>query len=456
MAVFVFVGGYAYGQTRQPALEEEPSRTLEGKPQAPSRVEVQPAAGDEEIADRLERILSATGWFESPSVRVDEGVAFLSGRTNDEQYKQWAADLAQNTRDVVAVVNRVEVSEPSPWDLQPALIGLEALWRDVLYSLPFVFFGLLILAAAYAVARFSTSALRPVLGRKVKASLLQEVVARGLGILVFVLGLYIVLKVAGLTRLAVTVLGGTGLFGLVVGIAFRDITENFLASILLSVQQPFRSGELVEIGGTMGLVQQLNVRTTILMTLTGNHVQIPNATVYKSTIVNYSSNPNRREDFVVGIGYDMQISEAQKIAMEVLADHPAVLKQPEPWVLVDNLGAGTVNLRVYFWLDGSRHSWLKVKSSVIRLVKREFQARGVSMPDEAREVLFPQGVPVQLIDERTGGEPAVQPEARPKAAEPEPEQVEVGAEGGLGSEAEQIEEQARRSRSPEEAENLLR
>ena len=156
--------------------------------------------------------------------------------------------------------------------------------------------------------------------------------------LVFLFGIYIVLRVSGLTQLALTVVGGTGLIGLAVGIAFRDITENFLASIFLSMQRPFETGDLVEVTGVTGYVQQLNVRTTILMTLDGNLVQIPNASVYKSNLRNFTTNSNRREDFVVGIGYDDSINEAQEIARKVLADHPAVLNDPEPSVLADSLG----------------------------------------------------------------------------------------------------------------------
>jgi len=116
-------------------------------------------------------------------------------------------------------------------------------------------------------------------------------------------------------------------------------------------------------------------------------------------------------------------------------------------VLVDNLGPSTVNLRVYFWIDGGRHSWLKVKSSVIRLVKRAFQDSGISLPDEAREVTFPHGVPVRLIEGERAAEPAI---AKPTALV---EAVSTRAEASLQSEAEEIKEQARRSWTP--GENLL-
>jgi small-conductance mechanosensitive channel len=276
-------------------------------------------------------------------------------------------------------------------------------------------------------------------------------------VLVVLAGVYIILRVSGLTQLALTVVGGTGLVGLAVGIAFRDITENFLASIFLSMQKPFETGDLVEITGVTGYVQQLNMRTTILMTLEGNLVQIPNASVYKSNIRNFTTNANRREDFVVGIGYEDSINEAQEIAREVLANHPAVLNDPEPSALADSLGQATINLRVYFWLNGREHSWLKVRSSVIRLVKRAFQQHGISMPDEAREVVFPRGVPVTMLDGKPLGTPDVAPVNRFPAESPDDEldAASTNAEAGLYSEAGVIEEQARRLHPLNDGENLL-
>jgi small conductance mechanosensitive channel len=423
-----------------------------GAPQAPSKVEVLPRARDEEIQQRLRDIFRATGWFTSPDVKVDEGVVFVAGRTDKEEYKLWASQLARNTDGVVAVVNRMEVTTPTVWDFSPAWEELESLSRGLVKALPLVVVGLMVMALAAGIAKLATRVLRIFLRRRIRGQLLREVVARAGGILIFLLGLYLVLRVAGLTRLAVTIIGGTGLIGLVVGIAFRDITENFLASLFLSFQHPFREGDLVEVAGTTGYVQRLTSRTTVLMTLDGNQVQIPNTTVFKSSIRNYTSNPNRRDDFVVGIGYDEMIPQAQEIALRILDEHPAVLKDPEPWVLVDSLGSATINLRVYFWLNGKEHSWLKVRSSVIRMIKRAFQDAGISLPDEAREVIFPDGVPVRMIEEiqRT---PEVRPASR--TASSQPEAVSTVAEGGLRSEAGQIKEQASRSWSPDRGENLL-
>ena len=425
---------------------------------APAKVGVNPVARDEEIRKRLQSVFDATGWFTDPRVEVREGVVFLNGGSETDELKKWASDLARNTQDVVAVANRMEVIEPSVWDFSPAWDGLLVLWRDFIRSLPFFLSGLLILALSAGAGVLATRLARTFLRRKVRANLLRSVMARGTGVMVFLGGVYIVMRVSGLTQLALTVVGGTGLVGLIVGIAFRDITENFLASIFLSMQRPFETGDLVEVTGVTGYVQQLNVRTTILMTLDGNLVQIPNATVYKSNLRNFTSNANRREDFVVGIGYGDSINEAQEIARKVLVEHPAVLIDPEPSVLADSLGTSTVNLRVYFWLNGREHSWLKVRSSVIRQVKLAFQNHGISMPDEAREVVFPHGIPITMEN----GKPRETHDGSPverlpsKSPREESDAASTKAEGGLTSEAGVIEEQARQVQPLNDGENLLK
>src|SRR3990167_6675316 len=440
-----------------PLMHRSASAGSEERSAAPATVDVTPVARDEEIGRRLQSVLDATGWFTDARVRVDVGVVFLSGKTETDELRKWAGDLARNTQGVVAVANRIEVPQPSVWDMGPAWAGLMAMWRDFVHSLPFILLALTILALSVGAGMIATRAVASILAPRMETRLLRSVIARSAGALVVLAGTYVVLRVSGLTQQALTVVGGTGLIGLALGIAFRDITENFLASIFLSLQGPFETGDLIEVAGVTGYVQQLNVRTTILMTLDGNLVQIPNAAVYKSNLLNFTSSANRREDFVVGIDYAALITEAQEIAHQVLANHPAVLQDPEPSVLVDSLGPSTVNLRVYFWLDRREHSWLKVRSSVIRLVKRAFQEQGIPMPDDAREIIFPQGVPVDLIDRTAAAGGDGRPKRRRPAAEfaEDTDAVSTSAEAGLYSEAVAIEAQARQAQPLKGADNLL-
>jgi len=103
---------------------------------APEKVVVQPIAHDEEIRKRLQSVIEATGWFVAPQVEVENGGVFLNGQAESDEVKKWAGDLARNTQDVVAVANRIEVSQQSAWDFRGARSGLSGLSCDLIRSLP--------------------------------------------------------------------------------------------------------------------------------------------------------------------------------------------------------------------------------------------------------------------------------------------------------------------------------
>lgn len=368
---------------------------------APSEVDVDPLADDGAIETRLTNILAATAWFDSPQVKVDQGVVFLKGVTNKEEYREWASDLAGNTQDVVAVVNRIRVTERSVWDLSPASAELRKLGRETVQMLPLMGVALALVVLSVMASSGATKFSRWILARRMSNRLLISVTSRAVAIPVFLVGLYLALRVSGLTQMAATVLGGTGLIGLVLGIAFRDIAENFLASVLISVQRPFATGDLIEVQGHFGIVQSVTVRGTLLMTLDGNHIQIPNASIYKSIIRNVTANPNLRSEFVVGIDYGDSIAEAQSIIFRVLREHEAVLDSPDPMVLVDELGASTVNLRIYFWLDG--YTRLSACDHVREFLPAQTASNfrttigfGGSHPDAGAGHLFRKGIAISL------------------------------------------------------------
>ncbi len=436
--------------------ENETSKTPESL-QLPLKVDVKPKALDYEISQRLKNILKSTNWFQDPIVNVKDGVVFLRGTTRANEYKKWAGELARNTQDTVAVVNQIQVMPPSISDFQPIIAGLQEQWRSLLRTIPSIIFGLLIFLITWFAVKGITFLVGLVLKSKLKNPLLIRVILWGISLGIYLIGLYTVFHIMGLTDIALTVIGGTGLLGIVLGIAFKDITENLLASIFLSINNPFHGGDLIEIEGIRGYVEKLTIRSTILITLEGVYVQIPNAKVYKSNIRNYTSNPKRREDFIISIGYGCSISDAQEIALKILKEHSAVLSDPEPWVLVDHLSNANVNLRIYFWLNGEKHSWLKVRSSLIRLIKRAFQAGGIPMPDEGRERVFPDGIDVRMISQKSEKlEKDKKGMAKAFQDTEKKEIVATAAEGKLNSEAENIKEQALQSRTPEEGKNLLK
>ncbi|HAW30541.1 MAG TPA: hypothetical protein DCY03_20855, partial [Planctomycetaceae bacterium] len=135
--VFLLVTGVcslvcsAQEKTPEEPVNPPPAESLP----APKTVNVTPAVEDSEISARLTRILKATEWFEDPLVEVDEGVAFLTGSTNDEKYRQWAGDLSRNTQDVVAVVNRIEIRQPDLFDLSASYGTVKSIMRKTVQSI---------------------------------------------------------------------------------------------------------------------------------------------------------------------------------------------------------------------------------------------------------------------------------------------------------------------------------
>ena len=384
------------------AEKEQPEESAESDPEAPARVDVKPVARDEEIETRLTEILTATKRFNSPKARVEEGVVFLEGEAKEVEYRQWASDLANKTQDVAATVNRMSVAEKSIWDFSDAYTELKNFRYAAVQAIPIVIFAIFVLIATWLLARLAGFVADRALRRNVPNTLLRWVATRVIMLPVLIFGIYLILRVSGLTQLALTVLGGTGLIGLVIGIAFQDIAENFLASILISVQQPFRVDDVIRVDNHQGLVKRVTTRGTTLMTPEGNYVQIPNATLYKTTIENFTANPLRRFQFEIGIGYDDSTSEAQSIVLERIKAHSATLNEPAPRVLLDALGASTINLIVFVWVDATKNDMLSVKSSCMRTAKQALMQAGISLPDEAREVIFPNGIPVKMVDDLSG------------------------------------------------------
>ena len=457
--VFVLVlslAGRAVAQDDQTnSTVEENDANIEAVTEAPKDVEVEPTASDQMIEDRLVGILDATEWFESPSVDVNEGVAFLKGRADTEEHRKWAGDLARNTQDVVAVVNKIQLTRRPFWDFSPAWLEIQRMSREAFQAAPLVVLAIFLFVITWLFAATSSRLAFRFLETRVPSPLLRQVISRAIAIPVFLFGIYLILRISGLTQIAMTVIGGTGVLGIVIGIGFRDIAENFLASILISVQRPFALGDLIQVAGHEGVVQRVTTRGTLLMTLDGNHVQIPNATIYKDIIQNFTANPKRRFDFQVGIDYADAASKAQEVIQQMLEEHEAILVEPEPMVLVEELGPSTVNLRIYAWIDGRQMSYLKVKSSLIRLTKRAIEEAGLSMPDESREVIFPKGVPVTMIEAPTDDCGDESTKTQSEKSRVDVEAIQNASEGGFSSEIEEIEKQGQQSRIPEEGANLL-
>lgn len=197
---------------------------------------------------------------------------------------------------------------------------------------------------------------------------------------IMLLAVLIALDLIGLTSVVGAVLGSAGVVGLVLGFAFREIAENYIAGILLSVRRPFEPGDHVVIENREGKVISVNSRATVMMTMDGSHLQLPNSLVFKSIVLNYSKNPKRRFDFAMLIDGSQSIRESQTLAMAAIAQIDDVLDDPAPaWTVVE-FGAAGIQLRFFGWIDQNNSDLGKVRSEAIRQVKASFAEAGIEAP----------------------------------------------------------------------------
>ena len=201
-------------------------------------------------------------------------------------------------------------------------------------------------------------------------------------------GVLIALDMLGATSLVGAVLGSAGVVGLVLGFAFKDIAENYLSGILLSIRQPFYPGDSVRIDTHEGRVVALTSRATLLMTPDGNQLLLPNATVFKSVMLNYTRNPRRRFDFSTNIDVGTSWSQAMNIGVETIAKIPGVLSDPAPSALIQNLADNGATLHFFGWIDQKKSDLSKTRSEAMRLVRRKLREAGITPPDAIQKVVL--------------------------------------------------------------------
>ena len=271
-------------------------------------------------------------------------------------------------------------SDSSWWATDEAKARVFERLNDLFAFLPLLAVGLLIFFAALALSRWMNTWRRPY-RRLSQNAFLRDVLRQSVAVGALLVGILIALDVMGATSVVAAVLGTAGVAGLAVGFAFKDIIENYIAGVLLSLRQPFAPDDFVDIDGESGQVVRLTMRATILMTADGNHLRLPNAKVFKATILNTTRNPLRRFDIGVGVGVDADLLEAQELGIGVLRGIDGVLEDPSPKALVEELGDSNVAVRFFGWVDQRSHGFLQVKSEAIRLVKTRLEDAGIDMPE---------------------------------------------------------------------------
>ncbi|WP_431634526.1 mechanosensitive ion channel family protein [Dyella sp. KULCS107] len=195
------------------------------------------------------------------------------------------------------------------------------------------------------------------------------------------------LQVAGVPSAPLVAALGAG--GLAIGLSLQGSLSNLAWGVLLALFRPFRVGDFVEVGGTMGSVDAINLMYTQLVTPDGREAIIPNAKIGGDAIINFNRRGTRRFELSVGIGYKDDIGAAMAEIEKLFEADPRILKDPAPGVWTTALGESSVDLVIRAWAT-SADFW-PAQTDLLRAIKESFDAAGISIPFPQRELTVIQG-----------------------------------------------------------------
>ena len=274
-------------------------------------------------------------------------------------------------------------------DLSAPTQQIRDMVNGFLNRLPYLVIAVVVFFAFFFAAR----GLRTLLARFSE----QRKRARSLGLVlgrlaqggVILLGLLIALVIAVPSFKPSQLIQVLGLSSVAIGFAFKDILQNYLAGILLLLNEPFRIGDQIIMGSYEGTVENIETRATYIRTYDGRRVVIPNADLYGNSVTVNTAFQQRRLQYDVGIGYGDDIERAKQLMVAAAREVKSTLDDPPPEALVVDLAGSSVNIRVRWWINPPQRVDVMVSTDeVLTAVKNKLSANGIDLPFPTRQILF--------------------------------------------------------------------
>lgn len=210
----------------------------------------------------------------------------------------------------------------------------------------------------------------------------QKFLSSVIKIIITALVLIIVLTVLGIPMTSIITVLGTA--GVAVGLALKDSLSNVAGGVLLLINQTIKVGNFVEIGAYSGVVEEVSILFTKIVTPDNKDIFIPNGVVSTSSVINYSSEGERRVDLVFGISYDSDHKKAMEAIKSVIGKHSLILQDKEIFVRIGELSSSSVNITVRVWTENANY-WA-VYFDLIQQVKEKFDEEGIHVPYDQLDV----------------------------------------------------------------------
>lgn len=263
-------------------------------------------------------------------------------------------------------------------------------WLDVTVKhLPNFVVALLIVFVFSLLSRVMSSTLRKVLHKTLESRQIADLLSAIFKIIVMTIGIFVALDFIGLSGTVKSLLAGAGIIGLAIGFAFQDMTENLIAGIAMGIRKPFQIGDVIEAGDVFGTVKSINLRNTLVENFYGQLNVVPNKTLFRNTLKNYTTTGERRVEVPVGISYADDIEKATDVLVEAVNKLDFIAKKEETAVYAESFGDSSINLLVWAWIDYPGHvGFMQARHELVITINKTLAENDILIPFPIRTLDF--------------------------------------------------------------------
>ncbi len=257
------------------------------------------------------------------------------------------------------------------------MIDLEAPIPYIGVSVMQIIWFTVVLIVGLIVVKIAMLVFRRSLRKTALPDILTEFLVRLLSVLLYIVVLLAALPYLGYDVSSI-VLGLSAIIGLILGFGMQDTITNLASGFWIAITRPFDKGDVVSTQGYTGKVTGIGIMSTQFLTPDNTFISIPNRLIWGSPMVNYTRMNLRRADVNVGVAYGTDLDRAIKIAMDVMAKHPMVVKEPAPGVAITELADSSINLQLRPW--SRTEDYWTVKGEITKAIYDAYRAEGIEIP----------------------------------------------------------------------------
>ncbi|MFN3939347.1 MAG: mechanosensitive ion channel family protein [Chitinophagales bacterium] len=264
------------------------------------------------------------------------------------------------------------------------------MWTDnFIHLLPNIALAIAFFIFMIIVARYARKLTERLMHRQSGNAAISSISGSFVGIAIIVIGFFLALGILGLDKTFTSLLAGAGIIGLAIGLALQDTLISAISGIIMTTRKAYRMGDFVETNGYLGTIEEINLRNTTILQTTGVHVKIPNRLVLNNPVENFSLTGERRIDITVGVSYNEDLMQVEKIVRNAIMQHVNFNYSKPVEFYWTEFGESAINFMVRLWISKIKQAdYLQAKHELVFAIWKAFKENNITIPFPIRTLNF--------------------------------------------------------------------